>query len=66
MRMLKELTFMGKLDAGDPHKEYWWKVTPQKRLKIANEHILRIFQIKSWDKFPMQKKIVSTRKLADK
>ena len=64
--MLKKLTFKGKLDAGDPHKEYWWKASPQERLKIANEHILRIFQIESWEKFPMQKRLVSVRKLGDK
>jgi hypothetical protein len=66
MKMLKVLTYMGKLEDGDPHKEYWWKATPQERLKIANEHILRIFQIESWEKFPMQKKLVSVRKLTDK
>ena len=64
--MLKELTFKGKLSDGDPHKEYWWTAPPLERLKIANEHILRIFQIGSWDKFPMQKNIVSVRKLAGK
>lgn len=64
--MLKELTFTGKLSDGDPHKEYWWKASPEERLKIANEHILRIFQIKSWDRFPMQKQLISTRKLSGK
>jgi hypothetical protein len=64
--MIKELTFVGKLADGDPHKEYWWSVSPQERLRLANSHILKIFQIENWDKCPMQKQLISVRKLSDK
>lgn len=64
--MIKKLTHTGKLSDGDPHKEYWWKADPLERLRIANEHILRIFQISKWENFPMQKDKVSFRKLSQK
>lgn len=63
MKMLKQLTWMGKME-DDPHKEFWWAADPVERLKIANNHILQIYQIGSWEKFPMQKDKVSIRKLS--
>lgn len=62
--MIKVMTYMGKLENGDPHKEYWWKADPLQRLKIANEHILNIFQIKNWKNFPISKNKISVRKLS--
>ena len=43
--MLKVLTYMGKLEDFDPHKEFWWKLTSQEQLQIANESFLRNLKI---------------------
>jgi NDP-sugar pyrophosphorylase family protein len=61
--MLKQLTFKGKLSAGNPHKEYWWSVSHLERLQLANNLILQIFQIHDWKKHPLQKRLTGVRKL---
>jgi hypothetical protein len=64
--MIKELTFTGKLEDGNPHKEYWWKQAPLRRLEIANSLILQVYGFKSWNECPMKKELTYVGKLKGK
>ncbi len=64
-KMIKQLTFTGKLEDGNPHKDYWFNKSYEERLAAANDLILRSHRIGSWDNCRMFKIFHSVRKHND-
>jgi hypothetical protein len=54
-RMVKQLTFIGKLEDGNPHKTFWFDKSYEQRLAAANELIIRTRRISSLDNCRMFK-----------